>query len=156
VSESGKHVRLAEVVDAAHVGRLLDLFNREYGEPTPGAEAVAERIRRLLGGSDTVVLLAGDGPDGVVVLRFRESIWSESLECFLAELYVEPAQRGRGLGRALVEAALIEAKKRGADYIDLGTSDADVTARTLYESLGFSNRDGGGTGPVNYYYGREL
>jgi ribosomal protein S18 acetylase RimI-like enzyme len=156
VGGPSNHIRLAGAADAVHVGTLLDRFNREFGEPSPGPEALAERMRQLLDGGDTLVLLAGDGPNGLVVLRFRGSIWSESLECFLAELYVEPDLRGRGLGRALVEAALTEAKRRGADYIDLGTSDADATARALYESLGFTNREGGGSGSVNYYYGREL
>src|SRR5438132_10978303 len=61
------------------------------------------------------LLLAGAGPDGLAVLRFRPSIWSEALECYLAELYVMPAQRGRGLGRALMNAAMDLARETGAD-----------------------------------------
>ena len=45
-----------------------------------------------------MVLLTGDGPDGLAVLRFRPSLWSEGLECYLAELYVVPRLRGRGWG----------------------------------------------------------
>ncbi|MGI8414446.1 MAG: hypothetical protein ACR2QA_18550 [Solirubrobacteraceae bacterium] len=37
-----------------------------------------------------------------------------------------------------------------------GTGDEDVAARALYESLGFSNREGKPEGPVNYFYEREL
>ena len=44
----------------------------------------------------------------------------------------------------------------GADYMDLGTSEDDVAARSLYESLGFNNTEGKPGGPVNYYYEREL
>jgi hypothetical protein len=40
--------------------------------------------------------------------------------------------------------------------MDLGTSEDDVAARALYESLGFTNREGGSDGPVNYFYQREL
>jgi ribosomal protein S18 acetylase RimI-like enzyme len=90
------------------------------------------------------------------VLRFRTAIWSDALECYLAELYVVPAQRGRGLGRALMLAAMELARERGADHMDLGTSDDDVAARALYESLGFSNREGRPDGPVNYFYERDL
>ena len=43
-------------------------------------------MRRLLDGGDTLVLLAGDGPDGLAVLRFRAAIWSAGLENYLAEL----------------------------------------------------------------------
>jgi hypothetical protein len=37
-----------------------------------------------------MVLLAGAGPDGLAVLRFRPSLWTDALECSLAELYVAP------------------------------------------------------------------
>jgi GNAT superfamily N-acetyltransferase len=157
MSERAPHaVRRATADDAGDVGRLLHDFNTEYDDPTPGPERLAERITTLMAGGDTEVLLGGAGPDGLAVLRFREAIWSEALECYLAELYVVPARRGRGLGRALMNAAMEVARETGADYMDLGTSEADVAARALYESLGFSNREGKPDGAINYYYEREL
>ena len=153
---TGGPVRRAGESDAEAVGRLLYDFNTEFEEPTPGPAALAERVRELLAGGDTAILVGGPGPDGLAVLRFRLSIWTRGLECYLAELYVVPARRGEGLGRALMEAAMDEARKRGADYMDLGTSEDDVAARGLYESLGFSNREGKQDGPLNYFYEREL
>jgi len=149
-------IRLGEPADAASIGRLLDDFNNEFGDPTPGAERLAERVCELLGDGDTAVLLAGAGPDGLALLRFRRAIWTEGLECYLAELYVAPERRGRGLGRALMQAAMALARSRGADHIELGTSESDLAARALYESLGFSNREGRPDGPINYFYEREL
>jgi ribosomal protein S18 acetylase RimI-like enzyme len=149
-------VRSAGPGDAPAVGRLLDEFNREYDEPTPGPAVLARRIVQLLTDGDTAVLLTGPGPDGLAVLRFRRAIWSDGLECYLAELYVVPGRRGHGLGRGLMQAALELARERGAAYIELGTSENDVAARALYESLGFSNREGRPDGPVNFYYEREL
>jgi len=148
-------VRRAGLEDAAVVGRLLYDFNREFDDPTPAPSALGERIRQLLEGGDTLVLLAGDGPDGLAVLRFRAAIWSTGLECYLAELYVAPASRGHGLGRALMEAALRQARDRGADTMDIGVDEPDLAARRLYESLGFTNR-AGEDGPVMYVYEREL
>jgi ribosomal protein S18 acetylase RimI-like enzyme len=131
-------------------------FNREFDEPTPGPATLAERIRELLAAGDTMVLLGRPGPSGLAVLRFRGAIATDTLECYLAELYVVPARRGAGLGRALMEAAIRAARSHGADHMDLNTSEADVAARRLYESLGFSNREGGPDGPIAYYYEREL
>jgi ribosomal protein S18 acetylase RimI-like enzyme len=148
-------VCLAGRDDADAIGRLLYAFNREFGEPTPEPSALAERMRQLLDGGDTLVMLAGDGPDGLAVLRFRAAIWSTGLECYLAELYVTPARRGQGLGRALMEAALREARNRGADTMDIGVDEPDLAARRLYESLGFTNR-AGEDGPVMYVYERDL
>jgi ribosomal protein S18 acetylase RimI-like enzyme len=87
---------------------------------------------------------------------FRSAIWSQALECYLAELYVVPDMRRRGLGRALMLAAIEHARDVGADHMDLGTGEQDVAARALYESLGFSNREGKPDGPINYFYEREL
>jgi len=149
-------VRRATADDAAVIGRLLHDFNTEYEDPTPGPAKLAERIAQLLAGGDTAVLLGGCGPDGLAVMRFRPALWSEALECYLAELYVAPARRGHGLGRALMNAAIELARAEGADYMDLGTAETDVAARALYESLGFSNREGKPDGPLNYYYERDL
>ncbi|MBA2567126.1 MAG: GNAT family N-acetyltransferase, partial [Thermoleophilaceae bacterium] len=68
-------MRRAEAADAEVVGRLLHDFNTEFEEPTPGPRALAERVRQLLAGGDTEILLGGGGPDGVAVLRFRAAIW---------------------------------------------------------------------------------
>jgi len=149
-------VRRGELADAQAIGRLLHDFNTEFGEPTPGPRALAERVVQLLADGQTTVLLGGAGPDGLAMLRFRPAIWTPGLECYLAELYVVPDRRGQGLGRALMEAAIEQARREGADHMDLGTGDDDVAARALYESLGFSNRDGGPDGPINYFYEREL
>ena len=149
-------VRLARPADAQAVGGLLHEFNREFGDPTPGPAWLGERIDQLLREGECDVLLVGDGPDGLAVLRFRQAIWSEALECYLAELYVVPERRGRGLGRALMQAALALARSRGADHMDLGTAENDAIARALYESLGFDNREGKPDGAVNHFYEREL
>jgi len=146
----------ATAADTAAVGRLLYDFNREFDEPTPAPAALAERMRELIDGGDTVVMLGGDGPDAVAVLRFRPAIWSSGLECYLAEMYVTPGRRGQGLGRAVMEASIREARDRGADTMDIGVDEPDLVARRLYESLGFSNRTGGSDGDLMFVYEREL
>jgi GNAT superfamily N-acetyltransferase len=155
-NSSDRTARRAELADVEDIGRLLHDFNTEYDEATPGPQALAERMRQLIGAGDTTVLLVGAGPDGLAVLRFRPSIWTAGLECYLAELYVVPELRGQGRGRALMEAAMELARGEGADYMELGTGEQDVAARALYESLGFSNREGKQDGPLNYFYEREL
>jgi ribosomal protein S18 acetylase RimI-like enzyme len=149
-------IRIAGPADADDIGRLLHAFNTEFDEPTPSAADLAQRVRLLFESGETVVVLAGSGPDGLALLRFRYSIWSPGLECYLAELYVVPDQRGRGLGRALMEAGIDVARQRGADRIDLGTSEDDTVARRLYGRFGFTNHEGGAGGPVMYVYERDL
>jgi ribosomal protein S18 acetylase RimI-like enzyme len=155
-ANADQSVRRAVPADAQVIGGLLHDFNTEFEEPSPGPQLVADRVRELMGSEDFAVLLVGSGPDGLAVLRFRPSIYSQALECYLAELYVQPSHRGRGLGRALLEATMDLARERGADFMDLGTSEDDVAARALYERMGFSNRERGPDGPVMYVYEREL
>ena len=131
--------RLATAADAAAAGRLLRRFNTEYGEPTPPPEQLAERIEELIASGGTEVLLAGDGPDGVLVVRFQPGLWSDGDEAYIAELYVVAERRRRGLGSALMEAALARCRERGAGYVFLGTDEGDTDAHRLYEHHGFSN-----------------
>ncbi|HEU5063163.1 MAG TPA: GNAT family N-acetyltransferase [Solirubrobacterales bacterium] len=149
-------VRQATEEDAAEIARLLRDFNLEFTEPTPDVETLTGTARRLLGAGEITVLLAGDGPDGLALLRFRPALWSEGLETYLQELYVVPALRARGIGRALLERAIELARERGADSIDLNTGETDTAARGLYESMGFTNREGGPDGPSMLFYEREI
>lgn len=149
-------IRRAAEEDAEDIGRLLHDFNTEFEEVTPGPELLAERVRELLAGDDFVVLLAGAESRGLAVLRFRPSIWTAGLECYLAELYVQPEHRGRGLGRALMTATLDTARAQGADYLEVATSEDDVAARGLYERFGFINRERGPEGPVMFVYELDL
>jgi ribosomal protein S18 acetylase RimI-like enzyme len=149
-------VRRAGVEDAADIARLLHDFNVEYSEPTPAVEELTETIARLIGGDEITVLLAGDRPDGLSLFRFRPGIWSAGAETYLQELYVIPQLRGRGIGRALLEATIEVARECGADGIDLNTGESDTAARALYESMGFTNREGSPDGPSMLFYEREI
>jgi ribosomal protein S18 acetylase RimI-like enzyme len=156
MTERVRPVRPAAADDAGVVARLLHDFNREFDEPTPPVDQLAERLAELIASGETVVLLVGEKPDGLAVLRFRPAIWSSGVECYLAELYVRPPCRRRGLGRALMKAALLEARERGADTMEIGVDEPDLAARRLYESFGFSNRSGRSDGPIMYFYELDL
>ena len=52
-------------------------------------------------------------------------------------VFVDPAQRRRGLGNALMSAAIDTARSWGVEYLDLSVSDRSPEARRLYERLGF-------------------
>lgn len=57
----------------------------------------------------------------------------------LKSMHTVAEARGRGLGRAMVERLLGEARRRGYERVSLetGTMDAFVPARTMYAAVGF-------------------
>ena len=131
-------------------------FNTEFSTPIPEPAVVAERMAAHMASGAATILLVGDRPDGLAVLRFRPALYNEGLDAYLEELYVAPAQRARGMGRALLDAAMQAARDEGATRMELGTSEDDTAARALYESAGFTNREDGPDGPVMLFYEREL
>lgn len=148
-------IREAGVEDAAAIARLLHDFNTEYEEETPPVAELARHAERMLGEGEMTVLLAGEGPDGLALLRFRPSVWSEQLEAYLQELYVVPHLRGRGIGQALMEAIIDTCRARDAGWIELNTGETDTAARGLYRKFGFTNEEGP-QGASMLYYEREI
>ena len=57
--------------------------------------------------------------------------------CEMKRLFVRPQYRGLGIGRALVETAISEARTIGYHRMFLDTVPSMQRARTLYDSLGF-------------------
>jgi ribosomal protein S18 acetylase RimI-like enzyme len=155
-SSDDARVRRATPGDAPQVARLLHDFQIEFDEATPDVETLGERYGELIRNREMTVLLVGDGPDGFAQLRYRPWVYSSGLHSYLEELYVVPSRRGTGLGRRLLEAAMETARGEGATHMELGTSETDVAARGLYESAGFTNREGTPDGPVMFFYEREL
>jgi len=147
--------RVATAADAGTIAQMLRDFNAEYDDPAPDQEWLAARVAELItAGSTAVMLLEKD--QGLALMRFRPSLWEAADECYLAELYVRPEVRGRGLGRALLQAAMQHATQRGATYMDLATTNQDEAAVALYESVGFDRHERRGPETVSYYYEIDL
>ncbi len=68
----------------------------------------------------------------------------------LAKMAVAPAWQGRGVGRALMDAAIERARAAGAPRLYLETNSALVPAIGLYRSLGFRALEGMRRGPSDY------
>jgi GNAT superfamily N-acetyltransferase len=77
--------------------------------------------------------------DGAVVgishFSFTHSTWSESQDLYLEDLFVDPAARGKGFGRALIEATAAFGNQHGARKLYWQTHRDNATAQKLYETL---------------------
>lgn len=75
-------------------------------------------------------------PVGVVAVKPLD----EEGVCEMKRLYVKPAVRGQGIGRALGKAIIETARDLGYDVMRLDTMASMTAARTLYRSLSFEER----------------
>jgi GNAT superfamily N-acetyltransferase len=94
--------------------------------------------RRLMDPADQpygLVAVDGDRIVGFVHYHFHLSTWSVAGYCYLEDLFVSPAARGKGAGRALIEAVYRAADARGATRVYWHTETANAQARALYDKL---------------------
>ena len=77
--------------------------------------------------------------------------WFAADEGEIANLAVTPAAWGAGVGRALLDAALEEGRRRGVSAVYLEVRDSNERARGLYRSRGFEE-----IGRRRGYYARPV
>ena len=66
---------------------------------------------------------------------FHRSTWAPHRYCYLEDLFVAPAARGRGLGRALIEAVYQKARVANASRVYWLTQSDNTQARILYDKV---------------------
>jgi ribosomal protein S18 acetylase RimI-like enzyme len=94
--------------------------------------------------TDGSVLLVCEADDGThaghVWLTEQNDFFTGERKLFVTTVAVAPAQRRRGIGRLLMEAAEAQARQRGLATLALGVEAGNASAISLYESLGFVTR----------------
>jgi len=135
---SGLVVRPAGPADLDALAPLFDGYRRFYGEAADldlARRFIGERLSRM----DTVIFLAeaSGQPAGFTQLFPIFSTTRCRRLWLLNDLFVDPANRTRGVGKALLLAARAYAESTGACGLELATAHTNVTAQRLYESLGW-------------------
>jgi ribosomal protein S18 acetylase RimI-like enzyme len=100
-----------------------------------------ERLLEIFYAQSHLALIACDEESPVGFLLMLDQMPDEVThmpQAFIAYMAVEPAKRGQGVGKALLNAAQDEARKRGLPYMGLMVTEENAEARALYESAGFS------------------
>ncbi len=94
---------------------------------------------RILDPEAPILGLCASQPDGellgIVHYLFHPVTWAAGPRCYLEDLFTAPAARGRGIGRALIEAVYAAADARGADQVYWLTQEFNDTARQLYDKV---------------------
>jgi GNAT superfamily N-acetyltransferase len=129
---------------AGDVPLLLEFIRSlaTYERLLPEVAATEERLRTTLfpteGQPRAECLLAfwdGD-PAGFAVFFHNYSTFLAQPGLYLEDLFVEPARRGRGIGKALLLQCAELANRRGCGRMEWSVLDWNETARGFYRKLG--------------------
>ena len=121
--------------DRAAWGHLAAGYKAFYNTPTTEAE-YDEAWRRLMAGDGVFAFGARvDGQlAGIVHYLFHTSTWARE-QCYLQDLFTDPALRGRGVARALIAAVADVARERRCQRLYWLTQETNRTARVLYDQV---------------------
>jgi ribosomal protein S18 acetylase RimI-like enzyme len=132
-------IRRASTADATLVAPLFDAYRRFYGLASNldlSQRYISERLER----SESVVLLAAASRGealGFVQMYPTFSSLQAARVFVLYDLYVAGEARRLGVARALMRAAVEEARAAGAVALTLQTARTNLAAQRLYDSLGW-------------------
>ncbi|MEM8750508.1 MAG: GNAT family N-acetyltransferase [Pseudomonadota bacterium] len=78
---------------------------------------------------------ANDTPVGMVTAVLHPSTFTLGPRCYLEDLFTHADARGKGVGRALIEAVADLAKDHGCDQLYWHTDETNYAGRMLYDKL---------------------
>ncbi len=139
----GLRIRPLAAGDADTVTRLIAEFGPRRSPVPDRMEAVlrtyAAHVRDVEAGRAASIVAELDGRTvGVCTLEWQRPFWTIDEWAWIPDLVVTEPVRGRGIGRALMAAALNAATDAGAALVTLESGEQRVSAHELYRSLGFT------------------
>ena len=144
------NIRQAAPADMATLGRLGALLVRAHHDLDPqrfipATTGTEKGYGSFLGGQlnepDIIILVAER--DGIVIgytyagLEGTDYMSLRGPAGALYDIVVDPASRGQGVGRKLLDATVEALKTRGATQIVLSTAEKNPTAQRLFTRAGF-------------------
>lgn len=140
----GLSIRLGEERDRAFLmdlGRRVCATSLSAVRPAPVAlvEIAYERLIGYLFEHECDVLIASAGSRRcgfLLLLRDMPDEVTTTEQAFVAYMAVEPGDRRRGIGTALLRGAEDVARAHGLGFLSLMVTEDNIAARRLYESLG--------------------
>jgi GNAT superfamily N-acetyltransferase len=124
--------------DVDAVAALFDGYRLFYGQ-TSDPDGARRFIGNRLAAADSTILLAEADGNAIGFAQLYPSFSSVGMARIwvLNDLFVTPAHRGIGAGRALLEAAAAFGRESGARRLTLSTQVTNATAQAAYEASGW-------------------
>lgn len=134
-------VRPIQPADLAAWKPLWEGYNAFYGRAGP--TALAQEITRatwqgFFDAAEPVFALVAEQDGallGLVHYLHHRSTTRIELTCYLQDLFTDPAARGQGVGRALIEGVYAQAKAAGITRVYWQTHETNTAGRLLYDKV---------------------
>jgi len=134
------NIRPAQFDDEAEVLPLIEeLFVAPGRRPAEYTrERAQEGFRRAVGNQGSDILLAIDGktPVGAATVYVDTLSIRYGLRCWVEDLVVLPSQRGGGVGKLLLDAAIAWGRAHGCDFVQLHSGLGRKNAHRFYVANG--------------------
>ena len=132
-------VRDLTAADEARWRELWQGYLTFYESDVAPAVSNTTWSRLLDAGEPAMFGLAAEAENGAVIgivhCVLHMNTWTEKPICYLEDLFVDPAVRNQGAGRALIEAVREQGRARDCHRIYWRTNESNATARALYDTL---------------------
>jgi len=141
MSDTHLIIRTVERQDFPQWLPLWDGYNKFYGRS--GATALPLEVTEITWArffdpyEPVQALVAQSGKElvGLVHYIFHRSTIMIGPTCYLQDLFTDESQRGKGIGRALIQAVYEQARLGGAGRVYWHTHETNTTAQELYDKL---------------------
>jgi GNAT superfamily N-acetyltransferase len=139
-------IRQADLANPRDANGITTILNSYAVEPVGGGQPIPPDVQ------ERVVPALRDHPTALVLLAFDDDTAVGIAVCFrglstfrarpllnIHDLAVLPPYRGRGIGRALLQAAEEHARLQGCCRLTLEVLESNAGARALYQRFGFDD-----------------
>ena len=123
----------AELIEAFQ--RLIPQLSSSNPPPTQ------DELAQIISAPSTVLFIARLDEHIVGTLTLATFRIPTGVRAWIEDVVVDTAARGHGVGEALNQAAILEARHRGAITVDLTSRPSREAANSLYQRIGFVARD---------------
>ena len=137
-------IRPADARDVATILRFireLAAFEREPDAVQATEGTLTDALFGLHPAAEAVIAELDDAPVGFALFFHNFSTWTGRRGLYLEDLYVTPAGRGRGVGKALLRHLAQLAVERGCARFEWAVLDWNMPAIEFYDAMGAARMD---------------
>lgn len=122
--------------------KIITAFNRLMQQLSSNYKPIAkEYLIDIINSSNIIIFVAKENETIIGSLSLVFYNIPTGMKAWVEDVVIDQSVRGKGVGKALIEQAIVYAKQSGASKLDLTSSPERVAANKLYQKLNFEKRE---------------